>query len=439
MVVRRSDARRRRIVVDPNQSSESDGGVTAAPTAKSKKNRKKDVLAYSYGANRRNHHKTTDLIPKRVVAYLLVVLAMVASLALINYGATNAHQWTGHIGAEGVDSLAIRGSGTIANWFSSFLLIMTGLASLQIYALRRHRCDDYRGTYRLWGWMAALFLFASVNCVVNLGSIFSSAFQSLTQVPLSEKPWMLVTFKIAALSILVGRGLYEVRESRGSLAWVVLVWLGYSAATILQLPEANSSLVDLKPDMMVGNCVLVATIGLFMAHLTYARFIFLQAHGLIKLKVKKKKVAKPKSVKTKPVAKKKKATTESEDESESKKKTTKKVAAKKSTKTAKPKTSKTKTAAKTDSKPETKPAKKSAKKVAAAQPAHPIEEPEDTSEKQSPKLSLKEMAAASRAKDKARRDAKMQEEEEEPESIIKLSKAQRRKMRKAKRNNRRAA
>ena len=444
MVVRRSDARRRRLVVDPSQSASQAGeDGTAAPRSSKSSGKKKDVRAYSYGADRRNVNKTTDLFPKRVVSYLLAVFVLLACLGLINYGAIQASQWKAQIGDAGVSSLAISGHGSVASWFSSFLLILCSLASLQIFALRKHRCDDYRGTYRLWVWMAGVLLFASLCCIVNLGSIAAFAIESLAPDLFSQKPWLMPTIVISLLTILVARAVYEVRRSRGSMTWMGLAWAGYTAAILLQLgPVRESVLMEFGPEMVAGNCVLFATTALLMAHLTYVRFIFLRAHGLIKLKAKKKKVAKPKA----------KAKTKSEAKSESKEsKQTKSKS--KSTKSTSKSTQKTASPSKSKTAPEPREKKVAAKKSKSKkQQAPPVVEEvaadadNKSQKKKSAQMSLKEMAAASRAKAKAsktnqsnRDHSQDSEDEYESQGVIKMSKAQRKKLRKQQRNRKRAA
>lgn len=440
MVVRRSDARRRRLVVDPSQSASQAGkDGTAAPSSdKSSSGKKRDVRAYSYGADRRNVNKTTDLFPKRVVSYLLAVFVLLACLGLINYGAIEANQWKSQIGEAGVSSLAISGPGSVASWFSSFLLILCSLASLQVFALRKHRCDDYRGTYRLWVWMAGALLFASLCCIVNLGSSAAFAIESLMQNSLSQKPWLAPTVVISLLTILVARVVYEVRRSHGSMTWMGLAWAGYTAAILLQMQSVRElMLMEFGPEMVAGNCVLFATTALLMAHLTYVRFIFLRAHGLIKLKAKKKKVAKPKAiVKAKP-----KSEPKQSKPTKSKSKSTAKSASKSTSK----KSSSSKS--KTDSEPREK--KVAAKKTKSKKHQAPsvVEEfsgdaDNDIEMNKPVQLSLKEMAAASRAKTKASKASQYSHEpegEEESEGIIKMSKAQRKKLRKQQRNRKRAA
>jgi hypothetical protein len=214
---------------------------------------------------------------------------LAAMIGLLNLLSVYAPTWASQLGDEGVSSLSLTGRGTLACWFSSFLLIISGLASLQIYALRQHRRDDYRGTYRLWLWMSALLLFASLNCVVDLAMIATNLLQSYTALTIDSRPWLPIAAKLVFLTTLVARGLYEVRGSRGTFALVVFVWIAYSVAAVLQLPDVRPELVQLSHETLLGNSLLFATAAIFLAELSYARYIYLQAHGLIKERAIKKR------------------------------------------------------------------------------------------------------------------------------------------------------
>lgn len=305
MVVRRNESRRRRVGVAGDQVHS--GADSVAPSSPPKRTSARDARAYSFGADRRNQLKTTDLVPKRWTSFSLVVLLLLASIGLLNLLSNYAGNWEQQVGASEVAALGLTGRGTIASWFSSFLLIITGLASLQIYALRQHRRDDYRGTYRLWIWMAALLMFASLNCVVDLAAIATNLAASWTSYSFQGKVWLPVTIKLVVLTTLIARGLYEVRASRGSFALVIFVWVAYSTAAIIQLPAVRPALVNLGQEAALGNCFLFGTAGLLMAELVYARFIYLHAHGLIKQRATKPKAVK--AVKSK-AAKKAKTTRE---------------------------------------------------------------------------------------------------------------------------------
>jgi len=245
---------------------------------------------------------------------------------------------------------------------------------------------------------------------------------------------------ISLLTILVARTAYEVRRSHGSMTWVGLAWAGYTAAILLQMqPVRELVLMEFGAEMIAGNCVLFATSALLMAHLTYVRFIFLRAHGLIKLKAKKKKVAKPKA--------KEKAKAKSEPKqskpTKSKSKPTKKSASKSASKKA------SSSKSKTDPEPHEEKVAGKKSKSKKQQSSVVVEEfsadtDNDTSEETPAQLSLKEMAAASRSKAKTSKAAQHWQEpedegEEELEGIIKMSRGQRKKLRKQQRNHKRAA
>jgi hypothetical protein len=280
MVLRHIDSRRRRIVVDPHQH-ESD--VVELTSAKSARKRKKTL--YKAGADRRSQWKTTDLIPKRTWVVSLLIIMLLASLVGLNLLHHYAPKWVDYLGTGGIAALNLSGQATLAAWFSSFLLIISGFASLQIYALRQHRQDDYRGSYRLWLWMSALLLLASINCVVDLTSMGAQLIHRLTQLSLSQSVLGMLTFKLVLLSVLVARGSFEVRESRWSLSLVVLVWCAYVAAMALRLPVLQPVMANVNEstlEIVHGNLILVGTVGLLMGHLVFARFVYLQALGTIK-------------------------------------------------------------------------------------------------------------------------------------------------------------
>jgi ABC-type multidrug transport system fused ATPase/permease subunit len=431
MVVRRSDARRRRFVVDPAaQSGDVDGNAVARSTStippssppKRSKSQPPEARAYTYGADRRNQLKTTDLIPKRVISYLLVVLLLLGCLALVNFCASHSPQWHSKLGDSGLIAFAISGQGSIANWFLSFLLILTGLSCLQIYAIRQHRCDDYRGTYRLWIWMSALFVVASVNCVVDLSAVAYSLIQALTKQALTERLWLPLAAKLTVLLLLLTRVVYEVRESRGSLVLAAFIGLAYTLALVIPLPAIKTGIVLFDPDVVAGNCVLFGTAMLLLAHLTYGRFIFLQANGLIQQRVRIQKPAKQK----KPVT--------AGQANSAQKKASKKLAAKKKKTSSSPK-SVAGNVSSTPSRTET-----VAAKTAATDNARIDNSPNNTTK--SPSERLKELAAASRAKESSRAQTDVPQEatdDDFSDSVIKISKTQLRKQRKLEKQRRRAA
>jgi len=420
MAFRRNDARRRRLAIDPVVPV----GVAACgdfgcESPESDRLGSTPSRHYSFGANRRCQPKTTDLIPKRICSYLLVVLSLLAALWLITFLARQSSQWSAYLDESGTRLLAIRGQGSLASWFSSFLLIITGVASLQIYALRKHRCDDYRGAYRLWGWMAAILIIASINCVSDLTGVLAGLTSRMFIGESSNRAWMPFALKLVALSVLIVRGVYEVRASLGSLVLVLFVWVAYVAAVVLQYPVVNEALADLGPNTMLGNCLLFGTTGLFLAHITYARYVFLDAHGLIRSRGKSKRVS-----------------TEGASgkfSSDALASLSAPVPVVKSKQRTEEKVQEPKAENKRNNQP-------------IQTPAHPTKKANSVSGgNKSPTEILKEMAAASRAKEKRQLEefqvSESSQSTEVPEKLdsIKMSKSQRRKLRKLKKQQRRAA
>jgi hypothetical protein len=280
--------------------------------------------------------------------------------------------------------------------------------------------------------MAAILIMASINCVSDLTGVLGDLTIRLFIGESSNRVWMPFALKLVALSVLTVRGIYEVRASLGSLSLVLFVWLAYVAAIVLQYPLVDEALADLGPNTMLGNCLLFGTTGLFLAHITYARYVFLDAHGLIRPRGKSKNVSTevasselnsaavaPLSAPV-PVVKSEQRTEEKVQEFA--------PVARQSPKA---------TQLTADNKRNNQPVQT---------PAHSTKKTNSVSGgDKSPSEILKEMAAASRAKER-RRLEKLQESESSQSTevtgkldSIKMSKSQRRKQRKLKKQQRRAA
>ena len=389
----------RRLALEDNGSESAAASSNSQPAAtKRKRTTKAKKTAYASSALRRHQNKTTDLFPKRPLAITLMICALVAVVGLFNYLATlNPISAAGHSSA-----LALNETGSLSSWFSSFLLILSGLASLQIYALRQHRNDDYRGSYRIWIWMAVIFLIASMNSVVDFGTLFSTVagtfFDTATTSPQTVF-WWLFAAKIVALTGLVVRGVFELRASKSALVMVALVWIAYATSLIIQIPQARNSIVS-NYDTVYGNCLLIGTVSVFMMVVFYTRYVFLAANSMLNVKkktAKKKKPAaavKPKSTSKSPAKSTSKAKPEADEQNEAApvriaKATTK--TASKTSKRAKPKPV-------VDEQPA--PAKRSGLRSPLAAKMQSMQQDEEPSSEQSEILSLRDKKSLSKSERK---------------------------------------
>ena len=282
MVVRRND-RRRRLMSDEYVPTHDDSSASTLDDA-SETNLAADAKTrrtYASGADRRNQLRTTDIFPKRTWLITALGILLVAIVALINSLAWFAPQWQSIIGAEGVAALSLRGTGTIASWFIGFTMFLGMVTSSQIYALRRHRCDDYVGTYRMWIWVPPLFAIASFAAVVDVWPIALNAATYTTGLVINHESLMPMTVGLVVIALIAMRVLYEVRESKAAFALFAFAWLTMAISVTLQSPWLSSKIASSDFVLVLGNSHLLTAAALLTGLLFYTRFVYLHAHGLI--------------------------------------------------------------------------------------------------------------------------------------------------------------
>ena len=335
MQVSLNRGRRRRVVLDEAMQSDLSEQEPARPIPSNAPTPEDPSPSYSEGARRRFQLRTTDLIPKRMftlVAVISVLLSAVLGIILLDSFAAG---WIEVIGQRGVDMFTIGLPSSLSTWFSALILILTAIACLQIYVLRQHRRDDYRGVYRWWLWMALILLFASLNNVVGIVEVAMTAVGHLFKADSGfTAGWGWVLVKFGVLALLIGRFGFEMRISRGAMVGCAIIFATYCGALVVESNVAAAEFAG-RYQMTFGNFLLFGQVAVFTVVLVFSRYIYLEAHGLVKVRVKKEKkekVAKPKRVRK---SKKKSAATE-KDESEEKAPAKEKVAARKSKRQAEP-------------------------------------------------------------------------------------------------------
>lgn len=282
MAIRRSDTRRRRVgvLIDDHTVASVDPPASDGSVSSSEEIADKSASEYSISARRRHLAKTTDLIPKRAIAVTLLVLALVVGVGVINLLYFYSGQMVEVLGERAREVFSFTEQGSLAQWFSTTLLMLGGMASLQVYALRRHRSDDYVGAYKLWFWIALLLLFASLNSAVGLHQLAVHAAGTLIGSQMAPGGWGFVGLTIAGILLVATRMIVEVRQSRVATAGVVLVSLAFCSATLIHIPEIKSPLGSaVEPAygnlLVVGNAILLLTVFL------YARFVYFRAQGIL--------------------------------------------------------------------------------------------------------------------------------------------------------------
>lgn len=274
----RTNSRRRRVVLDEAVQA---NATLVEPDVKASESKR--PRTYSSGARRKYQLRTTDLIPKKkltLAAIISTLLSVVIGIILLDQF---CGQWLGIIGTRGVEALTMDAPSSVSTWFASFLMIATAVGCLQVYYLRRHRCDDYKAVYRWWLWLAAFLILASINCVTGLFDIALAAFSNAvisSQEMTVGWGWSIV--KLGVLFLLAARFGYEFRHSKGTVVGTGISVAVFTIALMLPwFPEIETAAGDYYASS--ANLALVGKVGVLSTVLVYGRFIYLEAHGLIKI------------------------------------------------------------------------------------------------------------------------------------------------------------
>lgn len=317
MVLRNRDSRRLRVILDESTGAEIEPSSLVAAADRSGLTNEterphKPKRMYGHGAERRGQPKTTDLIPKRWLSYSTLVALLISFIAALNAMAINATSLQDFIGEAGVAAFSLQGVGTFASWFTTVLLGSAAVVCLQVYYLRKHRCDDYRGSYRLWFWASIAFLVGSVSGTVGLGQIIENLLAATVgDLPSIGPVSIIVVAACMVLAAMVLLGVWETRASRGTTALIVVAWLAGSCSILSAVPQVQDRIAQANLTLVAANAWPLFANSAFLAVLTYARHVYLAANGMLPVRevVAKpaKSVAKKKAVKPTVKAKKKPA------------------------------------------------------------------------------------------------------------------------------------
>jgi hypothetical protein len=236
---------------------------------------------YSDAAGVEHHPQVTDFVPRRyrTIALLVVSGSVVATLlGTLNYFSAPIGQILGTVDTSPFD---LQSPGSIADWVAAVILLVASVTCVLVYSIRRHRIDDYRGRYRVWLATAAACLFMSADSVVSTHDLLAHAAGHVTGwTALRDGAiwWLLLGCLPAAW--IAARMMLDVKESRLAASLLGAGGLCYAASGL------NYFGVFPAFDLQIASTV--TGIALFMGHwlllaavVSYARFVVLDAQGLI--------------------------------------------------------------------------------------------------------------------------------------------------------------
>ncbi|MCC9606456.1 hypothetical protein LOC68_17770 [Blastopirellula sp. JC732] len=263
------DDRRRRAILDDRNAAGRNAGVADGDDAACGKRARR----YSSQALLERRIRVVDLIPLHwfsVASYYLLGVVLISLLAVLHFFA-----------AEKVAFANLSSVNSLGGWLAIVVFWTAAQGALVIYRIRRHRLDDYRGRYHVWLWGVAVLGIAGVDLLVDfrtpIGQMIEHA--SGRQFADLEQGWaLLVATSFYGLALL--RIVWEVRASRGALASALL---SLTALGTFVASQANLILWPEQVNVQLTTCVLY--LGgvwlLSMMLMQYARFVWMDAIGLI--------------------------------------------------------------------------------------------------------------------------------------------------------------
>jgi hypothetical protein len=225
--------------------------------------------------------RLTDLIPIRLHLYLIPLAiggAIIAGLELL-------YSWMPRLASMTTDgrvaAFDLDGEGSLAVWFSSMTLAAAGLVAILVYTVRQHKVDDYHGRYRIWLWAALCWFLMSLDETASLHEGFKELMVLVSGTRLfgDGSIWWVVPyfFLLAAVGT---RLLVDMRHCWLSSSVLIGTAICYALSVVAQLgwilPEAGAQGV-----MLEEGAELVGDLLLFMAMALHARYVIMDAQGLI--------------------------------------------------------------------------------------------------------------------------------------------------------------
>jgi hypothetical protein len=236
---------------------------------------------YSDAAGVEHHPQVTDFVPRRYRTIGLLAFAggvTATALAVLHYFAPTV---AAGLGWTHTERFEIGSLGNLAGWFEAITLLVASITCAMVYSIRRHRIDDIRGRYRIWLAASAACLVMSVNSIAALHQVIAHSLGHVTgwTALRGDAFWWLATGGLP-LAWIVFRAVVDALECRLAASLLMTAILCYAAAAGSYFGAVSS--LDFRIESMItGTAVLAGHWLLLLGVVSYARFVILDAQGLI--------------------------------------------------------------------------------------------------------------------------------------------------------------
>ncbi len=288
------DDRRRRVLREENLVEEN----TESAPKKSKASRKSaaaSTAAYSSSALRECQPLLLDVAPTRPWTLLVIFLLGASTVVGLIWLHAIAATWLPPAPFGSWDMFDASRPNSLVAWFSSSLLLAAAFYAVQVYLLRRHRLDDYRGRYRVWLWTAAFLVLASAAASTSVHEALNASLHILLGpriAHLGDRAALLLMAPLAAAWFV--RLAVEMRNSTGGLIPLALSAAAYAVAVVLQTSLApvdflggwfgpasapDTAMTDIA--LLVQGAGMASRMFFLFGILVYCRRVVLESQGLL--------------------------------------------------------------------------------------------------------------------------------------------------------------
>jgi len=295
----RSDERRRRVLTEDVISGTVKSNTRSASESASRPDNGGKIDRNRYGEAVRMERQTrvTDFIPRSyggLALWFVLGASLIAGLEALYFYMPRLLMTA----ADGrIAAFDLGADGSLAAWYSSLLLQTAAAAALVVYSIRKHRASDYHARYRIWIVAACCWFVMSIDVAASLHEGFQGLLISLT----GERGfgdgsiWWIGAYTVV-LGIVGLRLVLDMKECRLSTTLFLLTGGCYVAAVVAQLGfvplESRVYGVMLAEGLkMAGHLLLLSSMAV------HARYVFLEAKGEIAARTAKPKKEKTKSAK----------------------------------------------------------------------------------------------------------------------------------------------
>jgi len=250
------------------------------------------IKAYTEAAITLRQLRVVDLIPTR--RWTMTLLSLLALTVVAGVEAAHGCLALGYttLQLSQVPALDLRVPGSVADWFTSCLLLLAAGLGMLTYWIRRHRVDDYRGRYRMWYWVVPLLVVASVDQVADLQGSLRTVLLALAGIPgYPDAAWIWCAMMTVVVTAVATRMALEMRACRLAVVNLVAALACFMALQAVTLDWFLRTQGVLR-DMCVAGLTLLGTTHVFWALCFYARYVYREACGEI---VARARVAKPRA------------------------------------------------------------------------------------------------------------------------------------------------